>query len=338
MKSPPRPGPAATRTAARRAERVFALALLLAPAGCASFWLDDADETRLATFKYNSKAYYEIGDYARAEDQCRRGLEILDDDDTLRLTLAYTLLMQSDRRKLEEAATIFEEQIGFFGSDDWRLHQGYGMTLQQLARLLSASEKPEEKTRVAGLRAQARDELDAAAEGSAETRNTPPEVPYHLALLDLEEGRRDLFPVHAKAAVDKLTEQEKFLAVQLKQPMGQSELRRSERDKAINAERGRRITREAARYAWEEQDWKTAEAAMQSLETFGALERPDFYDRARVREQAGNVEGAVQDYEKFLTMSGERVDDTVTRAVESLQRLRSQLAERRTSGQLSSGR
>ena len=156
-------------------------------------------------------------------------------------------------------------------------------------------------------------------------------------MLDLEEERRDLFPIHARSAIEKLQDQQKFLQLQLGQPMGQSEQRRTERDRRINSERGRRISREAARFAWQENDWKAADAAMEALEAFGPLDRPDFYDRARVREQTGNLEGAVKDYEEFLRVSSGRDDEMVARAFESLQRLRAQLAERRTASQLSSG-
>src|SRR5688572_27316859 len=231
MSSRPRPGRAATRTGARRAERHVKPArlarfagLLLAPvlaAGCSWIpgWLSEQEENDLVTHKRNSKAFLDVGDFARAEDQCRRGLAIDEDDETLELTLGYALLFQGQPQKLEEAATVFDNAIGSFGTDDWRLLAGQGMTLQQLARHRAASEDPKVQAEAAGLRARSRDSLDEAAEISGKTNNTPTDVLYHIALLDLEEGRADLFPEHAQAAFAKLQANEKFLSVKLDHPM-----------------------------------------------------------------------------------------------------------------------
>jgi len=297
-------------------------------------WVLSSDEqARLDTHKRNSKAYYDVGDYRRAEDQCRRGLEI-DEDATLRLTLGLSLLMQAEPAKLEEAAALFREEIGAFGSRDWRLRMGYGMTLQQLARLRGADPDPARSAEAPELRRRARVELEAAAQA----REVPAEVPYHLAILDLEEERPDLFRPHAERALAKLQERDRFLSVQLRQPMGQKEFERTTQDRRVNSERGRRIARESARAAWRADDWKGASAAMDQLETFGALDRSDYYDRARIRERTGDTEGAVKDLERFVVLSGDRVDTLVVQSIESLNRLRAELAERRTATQLSSGR
>ncbi len=343
MSSRTRPTSAATRTARRRADGVkaAAAAALLLLAGC----LSQDEQDRLGVFRYNAKAYYDAGDYARAEDQCRRGLQIDDEDESLMLQLAYSLLLQATPAKLEEAAARFADGVGPFGSDDWRLRLGHGMTLQQLARVRAAArEASPEKTveprrdEAAELRRTARAELEAAEESSIEGRSPQPEIAYHLALLDLDEARSDLFPVHAEQAIARLRERAKLLDVELRQPMGVKERERTERDRTVNAERGQRIAREAARLAWETGDWKKASQAMDALDSFGPLARADFYDRARIREQSGDAEGAVRDLEKFITFGADTVDETVTRAVESLTRLRAALAERRTAAPLSAGR
>src|SRR5262245_7653674 len=133
MSSRTRPGPAATRTGGRRADRLAraggcALLLVAALASAACSWmgvLTDEEEKLLDTHKRNSKAYYEVGDYVRAEDQCRKGLAIDDDDETLKLTLGYALLMQAQPKSLAEARDIFGAEIGAFGTKDWRLQMGY---------------------------------------------------------------------------------------------------------------------------------------------------------------------------------------------------------------------
>lgn len=334
-----RRGCAATKIASRPADRVTsrrpaecrgasarALLPLLLLAGCLSL----EEENKLVTHQVNSKAYYEVGEFVRAEDQCRRGLAIDDDNANLKLMLGYALLRQADRVKLEEAARLFEAEAGTFGADDWRVDLGYGMTLQQLARLCAEDKAPGQAERVAELRADARAALERAGAASAAKNNTPAEVPFQLALLDLEEGRVDDFASHAEDALNKLETQDKVFAAQLSQQMGETEKQRTERDRSVNGARGRRLSRELARHAWEQKDYATAAQSMERLERFGALDRADYFTRARVREELGDDEKAVADYSKFIELSPDAVDDTVGRAVNSLTRLRARLAEKRT--------
>ncbi len=337
-----RRGCAATKIASRRAEppirsrRLARLLLLLclplglplgfSLAGC----LSQEEENRVITHQVSSKAFYEVGDFARAEDQCRRGLAIDDGNENLQLMLGYALLRQADRAKIEEAVTRFAAQSGPFGADDWRVDLGYGMSLQQLARLCAEDPAPAQKERVAELRENARETLERAANASAAKNNTPADVPFHLSLLDLEEGKLELFHRHAIDAMAKLETQEKVFAAQLSQQMGETERQRTDRDRAVNASRGRRLARELARVSWDQKDHATASMAMEKLERFGALDRADYFTRARIREELGDDERAVADYSKFIELSPDQVDDTVGRAVTALTRLRSRLAEKRT--------
>src|SRR5689334_15192934 len=113
MSSRTRPGSAATRTARPRADlrrAAAGVALALAGLGVIPGCLSADDEKQLSIYRYNSKAYYDAADYARAEDQCRRGLKIDDDDHALSLTLGFSLLMQADPKKLEEARKIFDAE------------------------------------------------------------------------------------------------------------------------------------------------------------------------------------------------------------------------------------
>ncbi len=331
-----RRGCAATRIASRpaeprRAAQPFAagaraLLPLLLLAGC----LSQEEENRLVTYQVNSKAYYEVGDFQRAEDQCRRGLAIDDDNDNLKLMLGYALLRQADRAKLEEAVRLFEAEAGLFGADDWRVDLGYGMSLQQLARLCAEDKAPGAAERAPKLRAQARAALERTAITSGAKNNTPADVPFHLALLDLEEGQLGEFTAHARDALARLETQEKVYAAQLSQTMGESDRQRTERDRMVNSARGRRLARELARHCWEQKEYATAAEAMVQLERFGALDRADYFTRARIREELGEDEKAVADYSKFIELSPDAVDDTVGRAVTSLTRLRARLAEKRT--------
>jgi len=326
---------AATRIAGRRADRArsFRAALVALPLLAAFACRSQSDEEQLTIHRIESKHYYDVGDYERAADQCRRGLEVESGDAPLRLTLAWSLLMQGERKHLLEAAEIFKGEIGWFGSSDWRLHLGAGMTDQELARLLADSKSKEDLDQVEGLRRSARIHLDRAYEASEKDHNSPPELLYHLALLDLDEQRNDLFQQHAEAGITVMASTAKVLATQVKQETDAGSKTRLERERDVNSERARRLLHELARLAWnrEPRDATAASNYMVQIEQFGPLARPDYFNRGRMRETTGDLEGAVADFEKFLSLSAQVADDNVNRAVESLQRVRSQLAERRTS-------
>jgi len=350
-------GCAATRTASRRAEPVaprrdrlvaprraslaagaVAAALLLLP-GCTS----TEEENKLISHQVSSKAFYDSGEFARAEDQCRRGLAIDEGHENLRLTLGFALLRQGTPKKLEESIEVFDGMGGLFGRDDWRVDMGLGIACQQLAHLQAAAidpkapAKPETTERIAALRDRSRDALERAAKragangkGEGAKDNAPADIPYHLALLDLDEHALEPFFTHAGLALSKLEEQDKVFGAQLSQPMGESERNRTAKERELNARRGQLLCRESAIRAFEQGDATAAAAAMERLEKFGALDRGDYFSRARIREQLGKDEEAVRDYEKFIGLSTTQLDDTVGKAVTALTRLRSRLAEKRT--------
>jgi hypothetical protein len=334
-----RPICAATRTSGPRAERrgpraLVAAALLgltlFAAVGCRS----EADEEKLSIHKVESKHFYDFGDYALAEDQCRRGLKIEPGDAQLTQMLAYCLLMQAAPKQLDEASKLFDSQIGWFGTSDWRLDFGAGMTDQERARLLSTSKLEADQAEMKRLRAKARAHLEKAYAATHKANNEPPELLYHLALLDLDEGKLDLFRDHAEAGVKLMLVADKVSATQIRQTADDKARARTEKERSINAERARRLLHELARLAWNQTppDATTAAAHMSTIEKFGALSRSDFFNRGRIREATGDLEGAVSDYEKFLSMSADVADENVTKAVERLTKLRSHLAEKRTGG------
>lgn len=334
-----RPTFAATKIASRRADRprrrAAALALLLAlPLLAGAACRSEEDDEKLSIHKIEAKHFYDFGDYERAEDQCRRGLKIAPGDAQLSQMLGYSLLMQADQKKLDEAARIFEDQIGWFGSSDWRLHFGLGMTDQERAHALVDSKVEKDKERAADLSRNARRHLDIAYEATRKASNEPPELPYHLALLDFDERRFDLFRQHAEEAVKLMLVADKVAAAQIRQAVEDNARKRTETERSINAERARRLLRELARLAWNQTppDVTTAATHMTTLEKFGTLTRPDYFIRGRIREATGDLEGAVADYEKFLSQTADVADENVTRAVASLQSVRSQLAAKRLSG------
>jgi len=339
------PGRAATRTAAPRADRPRGRLRgvpLLAVLALASACMSTEDEEKLGIHRMEATHYYDSGDYVRAEEQCRAGLELAKGDEMLELQLGFSLLMQATPKKLEEAAEVFGRELGWFGSSDWRLSLGAGMTDQERARLISndlpnehdAAKAARMNDRIADLRSSARSNLDRANRSSREKENNaPPELLYHLALLDLDESRYDLYRGHADEAVQLMRTSDKFYAVQIRQQQDDKERARIERARSINAERARRLLKELARIQWgrDPRDVPAAAKSMKMLEEFGPLARPDYFNRGRIYEANGDIEGAVADYEKFLSMSADVADENVTRAVSSLEKLRAKLAETRTS-------
>ena len=111
-------------------------------ASCAG--LSDDDEGKLNDYKLNSKNYYTQGKYLQAIDQCRKGLEIDEDDYSLNLELGMALYYHSvllkDRtermRYLFGAFEQLEETDSlrwFFGDDDFRVHLSLGMVHYRIA-------------------------------------------------------------------------------------------------------------------------------------------------------------------------------------------------------------
>jgi len=347
------PGRAAKRTAAPRADagarRPRRVALLLAPLALATACMSQADKEKLEIHHVEATHFYDAGDYERAEEQCRAGLAVDDADEILGLQLGYSLLMQATPKKLDEASELFHTRLGWFGSPDWRLSLGAGIADQERARLLvadAAKETDQEKAaqlteRAAELRESARRSLEAADKASrAKENNAPPELLYHLSLLDLDEGRYDLFRPHAEEAIELMRTSDKFSAVQIRQQADDKERARLERARNINAERARRLIKELARIEWgrEPKDLPAAAKSMKTLEEFGPLQRADYFNRGRIREATGDLEGAVADYEKFLSLSADVADENVTRAVTSLEKLRAKLAELRTAAPAAASR
>ncbi len=108
-----------------------ALVLLI---GCSS--LSPEDEIRLNTFKYNSKKFYEDGQFQRAENACRRGLDLDPDDLSLRQVLAFSLLRQGSAPQVAESVVQFEECLDL-ENDDYRSYLGLGEAQFQLGLLWS---------------------------------------------------------------------------------------------------------------------------------------------------------------------------------------------------------
>ncbi len=94
-----------------------ALVLFLVPLqACSS--LSEKEKIALDGYKQNSKAYYTTGKYREAIHQCRRGLEIDEDDYSLNLNLAWALLKSGEKQNIFAAFDQFKSM----DKPDWFWH------------------------------------------------------------------------------------------------------------------------------------------------------------------------------------------------------------------------
>ena len=140
-------------------------------AGC--FGLSPEDEVRLNTFKYNSKKFMEAEQFARAENACRKGLEMEPDDYSLNLALGYSLLRQGGARRIPESVMTFERCLDVEPGFDVRCRLGlgeaqfqYGLLWANQILYAEADEKltPEERAATIADAETNRDAAYAAAE------------------------------------------------------------------------------------------------------------------------------------------------------------------------------
>lgn len=289
--------------------------------GCSLFG-DETNEEFLIIHKRNSKIYYDQGDLQRSEQQCRKGLEIDSDDPTLQLTLAYCLLRQGAVDQLLEADSILESMEGWFGTDDWRVPLGRGMVEQSLGRLASATDEVE----AAEHRARSRQYLERALELNDESV----EAAYSVSLLDVEDNRFEDFEVHSARTIELIRKSDRTAGTRLRYTEDESARRLTEIERQVNRERARGLLEVRAGRAFAAGNFENALRDLDILDELGGLTGADHYNRARMRERTGDIPGAVDDFEKFLAMIGDRIDDRVDLALRSLTELRSQLAEQRT--------
>ncbi len=308
---------------------LLTLRMLLFPA-CAlwlllSCSLFDNSERRemLNTHKRQSKIFYDRGDLERAEQQCRKGLELDSSDTTLRLTLAFTLLSKGGEKDLDEADRIFRSEIGMF-TKDWRLLLGHGMVQQTLHR-----HRPDDVELVAD----ARRNLTRALEINDESI----EAAFNLSLLDLEvlEGNQNAgsaqeFEAHSGRAIELIESSDRLYPNKVKAARDLLTQQQIESERNTNLLRARRLLEVRAARAFKADRSKDALEAMERLSRLCSLRAVDYFNRGRLREANQNYQGAVDDFEQFVLLSRNDLDDKVTYAVQSLTRLRARLAELRT--------
>ncbi|MCA8979479.1 MAG: tetratricopeptide repeat protein [Planctomycetes bacterium] len=109
--------------------RALALALALSIASCNSNAPSKEDLARQVEIHTDSaRAYINMGEYQRAEDQARRGLSLAPDDLDLKLALARSMQMQGTTAKILHAEAIYRELPR---NEDFRVCLGFAETLER---------------------------------------------------------------------------------------------------------------------------------------------------------------------------------------------------------------
>ena len=280
--------------------------------------LNDQEKELLVVHQQNSKVFYDQGDFARAIDTCRRGLELKKSDRTLRLTLAYSLLQTGNEAFVREADQILQDLEGW-RSDDFRVQMGRGITQLTMSRMVDDTQLAQEH------RSQARDYL----ERSIELEPDSAEAIFQLAVLALEQEHFPDFERRSAQALDLIRSSVRIKRRTLEMAEDPEQSRRTQRDLLVELRRGQELLRMRSALAYSEKRFEDALNDLQQMEDLGVMARSDYFNRARARERAGQMEAAVQDYVDFIEMSEDGNDTNVQVAVENLYELRARIAEQR---------
>lgn len=98
--------------------------------------LSDKEQIAMDGYKHNSKSFYTTKDFPRAIDQCYKGLALDDDDYSLNLTLAWSMLRMGDKKHVFQAYEQFQktDDTKWF-NDDYRISLGLGETCFKIATI-----------------------------------------------------------------------------------------------------------------------------------------------------------------------------------------------------------
>lgn len=323
----------------------FPAALALCAAflcGCNS--LTPEDQARLDSFKYNSKRFLEEGRFARAEDQCRKGLELDPEDISLHQVLGFALLQQGQNKQIEESIRVFERSVDHEDEFDFRNHLGlgtarfqYGRVLEEAIRKTGSDEAlavDEKEQRIAAY-TQARDEAYQGAESELRAVLANPRskddltAQSTLANLLAIQGRYE----DSAAVLRALTASIAGSIRVRNESMSKDTLppeRRALYDREIDALKGQQLSALTllATVAAKSKRWEEVVSVYAQVESAGAMTPADWSNRARAYDELGAAQAAIADYERFLRAAAVATDftrhgDAITAAMRRIDELKS---------------
>ena len=271
--------------------------------------LSEEEQNSLNLYKQNSKDYYDKNDFLRCIDQCRKGLELDEDDPSLNLNLAYALMRQRRLSSLLEAERQFERIIDDENYGDERpvrfeygAKLGLGMTRHQIGLKYDAKGESEQAQEAY---TRAREALEAVRSLDPESKEVTLALSqahaslgnYEGAIREIDHGLEQLAMQHD--TIEKRIERGATLNNDLKTELIVNETRQHE-FLALKAIFLKKLERHAE--AIEQFD---------KIESIAPLREGDYYERGLLHERIGNDQAAYDDYSQFLKMSDRPLDEIV---------------------------
>jgi tetratricopeptide (TPR) repeat protein len=310
--------------------------------GCNS--LTPEDQARLDSFKYNSKRFLEEGRFARAEDQCRKGLELDPEDVSLHQVLGFALLQQGQSKQIEESIRVFERSVDQEDEFDFRNHLGlgtarfqYGRVLEEAVRKTGSDEGlavDEKEQRIAAY-SEAR---DAAYSGAEEELRAVLANPRSKDDLTAQSTLANLLAIQSRydesAAVLRALTASIAGSIRVRnESMSKDTLppeRRALYDREIEALKSQQLSALTllATVAAKSKRWEEVVSVYAQVESAGAMSPADWSNRARAYDELGATEAAIADYERFLRAAAVATDftrhgDAITSAMRRIDELKS---------------
>lgn len=290
---------------------------------CGIFGLSAEEEANLTRYQRNAKTYYEGGEFERALDQIRRGLEIQPDDYRLLTISAWCMLRQSqtDPRRLQAATDAFDHlkelrpdseqssqaRLGYgaaHGKLAFELRQRADQLRQDAARLkLEDTELQQSETEAAELERQSNHHFDLAEaelEKLLDSGDLLLEAHYHLMYVSVWRGDYEGAVSHGNRYLKRVGELQASIRTELEQTI----MVEYERELRIRLQN--RLDAEVEVRAFlANLHFKEGhhELVVEQLDEV-LLENPnrfnEYYNRARSLMTLGRIEEAKRDYERFL--------------------------------------
>ncbi|MEW6743680.1 MAG: hypothetical protein AB1486_13065 [Planctomycetota bacterium] len=309
--------------------RITALCPLLALGllGCAG--LSSEEEQKLNSHKYNSKLWYESGDFLRAEDQCLKGLALEREDPSLNLLLGWTRLRQATYPKVVSAERIFtrilDEELYLKNQGEARALLGLGSAQLWLATYF-AERDPVESGRTSDLALRhLRDALRLAPDSFDTTQKM---AELHMLRGELEQAAEKL-----DLSLKELSREAGILERQL--ALGGLPTERTQALQArLEGNKARRVGIHLSKanlfYKLDRVDDGLHE--LELVEEIAPLPANESFNRGRLLEKGGRLEEALREYELFLRTTDRPLDDFVREVIRRKAALEVRLERERTAG------
>jgi tetratricopeptide (TPR) repeat protein len=299
---------------------VLALSTL---ASCSSLTKDE--EERLNNYRYNASLYYDQKDYERAEQQCRKGLELVPKDPVFNAMLGWSMMWQAvraqDATKMGQAVVQFRTSLdeGYTSSSmpESKLLFGLGACEWWLAQQLA---KPAPMDSQRHLQA-ARENLEKVFE--ADPENVDAELT--LAEVVMFQGEYEPGLKLLDRGLSNLEQQSTVLDRRMKQPGASLEAQsRYQAQRDLNTQREIKLRKMKANVLFKLERYEAELGEFVRIDELGGMQAIDYYNRGQAYEALGKKTAAVSDYETYLKQSNGPLDEFVQSVLRKISVLKSE--------------